>query len=291
MSFIFHAHDFLQFIGTITVSGMWFILAIPLALAGVIVAHYGNVIDEVGPQERDELPRPLRQCSIGDDIWHPFVNVSFALALCYGVPYAATAWAASQSVLRPPADLLMLVALLCLGAVLLPAVMLTTNTSGTVVNLRPDRLLGTIRTCGGSYALAILLGLVATATYGFGFVGADLAFVRMLSGGRVGAPVWVLVAGYPMLAVGIYFAHLFCWHLGLLYRQYHAKFPWAFQRHVRDPMRDMAAARAAGAAASARGRKPVARKDTKTKLRELRELERRRLARPKPDIPNLKSQI
>ena len=280
MGFVFLAHVFLQFVGTITVSGMWFIIAFPLALAGVIISHYGNVIDEVGPQERDELPRPLRQCAIGDDLWHPFVNITCALAICYGVPVLVMMRAAAA--LPPAANLLLFAALMCVGALLLPGVMLTTNTSGTIVNLRPDRFIGMVRTCGASYALAILTGVLATVTYGFGFVAADLAFVRLLSGGRAGAPNWVLVAGYPMLAIGIYCAHLFCWHLGLIYRQYHAKFPWAFQRHVRDPMKGTAAG--GTVAAASRGRKGVPRKDTKTKLRELRELERRRHAQLKSQI-------
>jgi hypothetical protein len=284
MSFVFMAHVFLQFIGTVTVSGLWFIVAIPLALVCLIVSHYGNVVDEIGPQDKDELPRPLRSLSFGDDIWHPFVNVFFSIGLCF-VP-ALIVLQRTRGVLPPQVTLALTALLLLLGVFFLPGVMLTANTSGTMANLRPDRFFGMIRVLGGQYGLAVLTGAVATGAYGFGIVAADLAFIRILTGG---APLgtWVHVAGYPMLALGIYCAHLFCWHLGLLYRGYHAQFPWAYQRHVRDPARDAAFAAAgarrgsvrdvaAGAGATGGTALPPRPRDTRDKLRELRELQRRR---------------
>ena len=65
-----------------------------------------------------------------------------------------------------------------------------------------------IRTLGGHYGLAVLTGAIATAAYGFGIVSADLAFIRILTGSAP-LPTWVHVAGYPMLALGIYFAACF----------------------------------------------------------------------------------
>ena len=285
MAFIFITHVFLQFTGTITVSGFWLIIIVPLLLALVIVSHYGNVIDETGPEERDELPRPLRSCSVTDDLWHPFVNVICALAICFAPAILVTMRLAGT--LPRPVLLSIFAVLLFVGIAALPAVLLTTHTSGTIVNLRPDRLFGTIKACGASYAVAVLTAFLATVAYGFGIVSADLAFIRVLTGARSSLPAWVHLAGYPMLALGIYCAHLFCWHLGLLYREYHAQFPWALQRHVRDPMKQAAAAtrrgslRGAAASAGPTGAAPAhgpTRKDTKAKLRELREMERRRQA-------------
>lgn len=285
MGFIFIAHILLQFTGALTVSGLWFVVVIPLLLAGTIISHYGNVIDDTGPQDHDELPRPLRSCAVFDDLWNPFVNVVCALAICFA---PAVIFVNRFRGELTPATTWSLFGLLVAGGIFfLPAVMLTTNTSGTVVNLRPDRVFGLIRTCGASYGLTVFTSALATLTYGFGIVSADLAFIRVLTGSRSPLPVWVHVVGYPMLAVGIYFAHLFCWHLGLLYREYHAQFPWAFQRHERDPMKDAPAAARRGtlrdAAASAGptgavANAPRGQKDTRTKLRELRELERRRRA-------------
>ena len=292
MGFLFIAHVFLQFIGTVTVSGLWFIIAIPMALAGVIVGHYGNVIDETGPQERDELPRPLRQCGFFEDIWNPFVQVVCSLVICFAP--AVLVVQRTRGALPPAVALALFGGLLALGIFFLPGVLLTTNTSGTIVNLRPDRFLGLVRTCGAGYGLAVLTGGLATITYGFGIVSSDMAFGRIL-GAASPLPVWVHVVGYPMLALGIYCAHLFCWHLGLLYREHHAQFPWVFQRHVRDPLKHVASPAArkgtlrdVASAAGQTGAAPAPtrpRKDTREKLRELRELERRRRAQQQQTDP------
>ena len=285
MTFIFITHVLLQFTGTVTVSGLWMVVIIPLILAGVIISHYGNVIDETGPQERDELPRPLRSVGLFEDLWNPFVNVICALAICFA-PAVLVAIRLAGSV-APPVAMAAAGLLLLAGVAALPGVLLTTNTSGSIVNLRPDRFLGMVRACGAAYGLAVLSGLLATFTYGFGIIAADLTFIRVLTGARSPLPAWVHLAGYPMLATGIYCAHLFCWHLGLLYREHHAQFPWAYQRHVRDPMKQAApgarlgslrdaAASAGNTGATQAQARP--RKDTKAKLRELREMERRRQA-------------
>ena len=285
MSFIFIAHVLLQFTGTVAINRLYLFAVFPIVLGIAIFSHYGNVIDDTGPQERDELPRPLRGVELYEDIWQPFVNVLCGLSICLAPALLVMLYLRGR---LPPAVVLSAAGMaLAIGIAALPAVLLTTCTSGTVANLRPDRFFGTIRTCGGAYGLAVLTAALATITYGFGMFAADLAFIRVLAGARSPLPVWVHLVGYPMLALGIYFAHLFCWHLGLLYREYHAQFPWAYQRHVRDPMkpapdrprrgslRDVAA----GTGPTGTAAPPTqSRRDTKTKLRELRELERRRRA-------------
>ena len=45
---------------------------------------------------------------------------------------------------------------------------------------------------------------------------------------RIGNPTLV----YPLLMTAIFLAHFFCWHLGLIYRDRFAHFPWIMQRHV-----------------------------------------------------------
>lgn len=283
MGFIFIIHVLLQFTGTIVMSGFWLIVIAPLMLAGIIISHYGNVIDETGPQERDEMPRPLRSCGLFDDLWDPFVNVIVALAVCFGPAVVVFLHLGGPASTKLVTSGLLLVA----GVIALPGVMLTTNTSGTIMNLRPDRFVGMVRTCGTDYAWAMLTGLLATAAYGFGIVSADLAFIRLLTGAKSSLPAWVHLIGYPMLALGIYFAHLFCWHLGLLYREHHAKFPWILQRHVRDPMKKSmpspvrtGSLRDVPASAGGAGNDvPRVAMDTKTKLRELRAREKKRLAR------------
>lgn len=282
MGFIFITHLLLQFTGTIVMSGFWLIVIAPLMLAGIIISHYGNVIDETGPQERDEMPRPLRSCGLFDDLWDPFVNVVAAFAICFG-PAVVVFLRLPGSV---PTSLAISGLLVVAGVVALPGVLLTTNTSGTIMNLRPDRFVGMVRACGSDYIWAMFTGLLATAAYGFGIVAADLTFIRLLSG-KSFLSEWVYVVGYPMLALGIYSAHLFCWHLGLLYREHHAKFPWILQRHVRDPMKKSTASpvrtgrlrNPPPGAVGGDNAVPLIAMDTKTKLRELRALERKRLAR------------
>ena len=281
MSFVFLGHVIFQALSVLplsaaaTIKGLLVLLAIPLLVAFAIVAHYGNVIDEIGMQDKDELPRPLRSCGLSEDLWQPFVNITSGLGICFA-PAVVALLRGPHAGLSPAATLVLSGALLVLGLVLMPAVLLTTNTSGTIVNLRPDRVLGLIRQCGGGYGVAFGLGVLAFLTYGFGLFAADFAFVRILSGMNTPLPAWVPVVGYPMLAMGIYFAHLFCWHLGLLYRENHAQFPWAYQRHIPDPL---AVARRGPRGPAGVPVKPARqRKNTKEKLRELRELERKRRA-------------
>lgn len=283
MLFVFVVHVFLQMSLIVVLSGLIFMIAAPLICALILVSHYGNVIDEIGPQDHDELPRPLRSVSLRDDIWDPFVNVAASLMLCY-LPVAVVA---GRSGALPPAVRVALVALLLVAAtVALPAVLLTTTTSGTFLNLRPDRLIGVIRTCGHNYFVAVIAGALALAAYGGGMVAADLSLVALMGGGAyMEIPRWAHWAiGYPLLSVGIYLTHFFCWYMALLYRAHHAQFPWMLQRHVRDPMEQ---ARRFGSRmpqmAGPGGIPPRVRKDTQTKLRELREMERGKRAAKQKD--------
>jgi hypothetical protein len=63
-----------------------------------------------------------------------------------------------------------------------------------------------------------------------------------------------------MLLLGIFVMHGFSWYLGILYRQHHNDFNWAYQHHVKMPRRQGfpmgpreagGAARPAGSAARA----------------------------------------
>lgn len=279
MAFVFVVHILLQMSLVVVLSGLVFLFVAPLLFAMALMSHYGNVIDEIGPQDRDELPRPLRSVSLREDLWDPFVNVAASFMLCY-LPVGV---AATQTAGHPGLPRTVILALLgVLATVFLPAVMLTTNTSGSFVNLRPDRLIGVMRTCGANYAVAILAGAVAMGAYGGGMAMADLALVSILGGDLGGSiPNWVKwTLGYPLLAVGIYLAHFFCWYLGLLYRAHHADFPWVLQRHHKDPAEQARrfGGRVPPGVAGIPQITPRMRKDTQTKLRELREMERRRRA-------------
>lgn len=215
-----------QAAGFLVIFGVWTLLPVVLLGAMTIIAHYGCVIEETGPVERDELPTPLRGLSWTEDIWHPFCNVVGALALCYAVPV----WVLIKAGIV--AGGIPALVLLGLGTVAFPAVVLTTTTSGTLLNLRPARLLGTIREIGWSYAGLVFLWVAAFAVHTAAVIGLAV-FLRHL--GSMGATIGRLLTpalSYPLLFAGIYLVHLFGWYLGLVYRTHFDRFPWVLQKHT-----------------------------------------------------------
>ena len=64
-------------------AGVVLISPVLVILQFLIVAHYGNVIDEIGPVGNDELPRFLRDLRFGEDIWSPMTAMLGAFLLCY----------------------------------------------------------------------------------------------------------------------------------------------------------------------------------------------------------------
>ena len=258
-------------------------LALPmLVLALALVGHFGNVIDETGPNGRDELPTLLRNFSVADDIWTPGIQVLFSFLACFGPGLFTFAyvWRLARWQQAAPVDPRILQAfgwaLLAGGAVLFPAVLLTATTAGAaLVNLSPFRLLGTIRACGRDYWVALLVLLLAAATFGGGLfytaVGGSLPASWHLNARVVEIATYLM--GLPSLVVGVYLAHLFCWRLGLLYRMHHGHFPWAFQRF--EGSRDDAMKRLEHRRAAARQARVEARVEAL----------RNRPAKPKPAEP------
>lgn len=229
MAFIFAFHLLLQVM--VIIVSVLFPIVVIFVLIVAILAHYGCVIDDVGPDDRDELPRPLRNLSFIDDIWTPFWNFIGAWILCYGPSSFAAVRLGTDN--RP--GLFAVASLWMLGSILFPAVWLTLQTSGAALtNLRPDRVLGLIRATGpGRYALLVLFWIVAMNVYAAGVYGLDFAATvgLLIWKGRVSKFYWA--AAILLLMLGIYLMHAFCWQLGLLYRAKHHAFPWALQRHIR----------------------------------------------------------
>src|SRR5450432_256287 len=64
--------------------GYWLLVPFWFVLQCMIVAHFGNVIDETGPTNRNELPTPLRHLGWHEDTFGPFMRVVSALVICYG---------------------------------------------------------------------------------------------------------------------------------------------------------------------------------------------------------------
>ncbi len=236
MSIILLIHLLLQPFNLIMAAGIF--LVVPVWIMGVmiLVSHYGNVIEETGPDERDELPRPLRDASFYDDIWRPFTYVGGAFLLCWW-PVLVAGW------LSAPAYVGLI--LNFVAVFFFPAVLLTLATSGTSLNLRPDRVIGVIRACGGRYLTLVGLFVAADVCYGLGlwrFQWDSQQLFALAGVSSANIPWWFeRWAAYPALIGGIYLMHWFCWSMGATYRAHRDQFPWVLQRHTFRRLRDRTA--------------------------------------------------
>ena len=197
----------------------------------VLVAHYGCVVEDVGPDAIDELPRPLRNFAPVDDLFAPALRVTLAAALCYGPAFAV----GDATGMGTPPTMALTLALAAAGCYAFPAVVLTLLTGSTVLNLTPLRVLGVISRCGGQYlASAFLAGGVLACSAGVLLGPSVLPPLANVRGLHRFADLALLV---PAMFLTMYLTHLFAWHLGLMYRAHHDTFPWLAQRHVRVPRR------------------------------------------------------
>lgn len=196
---------------------------------GLILAHYGNVVDETGPTSRAELPTPLRHLGWHEDIWAPFIQVAISLIFCYA---PAVFLLANSNQLPPKIGYAIAGAFFLAGVIAFPAVLLTMSTSGTVLNARPDRLLGVMVQCGVEYVLSVIFWIVAASFWVVGMLSAVGSTVAGLMPPNPAKSIllrWYVA--WSILAIGTYLMHLFCWHIGTLYRRHFLNFPWILQRH------------------------------------------------------------
>jgi hypothetical protein len=227
MGLILLAHLFAQMMA-VAIGGLYFILMPFWAVwHWMFLAHYGNVIDETGPASNRELPTPLRHLDWTDDTFGPAFRVTLALGICYGPGALLAIYARAV-----PAPILLSIigTLITIGTFLFPAAVLTTTTSGTIVNLRPDRLVATAFQCGVEYFLDVMLFSIGGALWIVGVVFINLLGLRVIGGGSV-PPYVHWYTAWAAVAVGTYLLHWLCWHLGTLYRRHHENFPWAYQRY------------------------------------------------------------
>lgn len=225
-------HLILQLSLAVTMAGLTLSAIFLFFLALALVAHYANVIEEMGPGDQDELPRPLGDFSFSDDIWRPFSRTFLAMTLCL-LPALLALWH-----IPGPAWAL----LAGLGLIALPAVLLTTLTSGSWPNLRPDRALGPLRHGGMAYVLATLCLPAGAAGTMAGFAWVHNGVV--LSDGAIAG------VGAAMQAFGIFALHYAAMLLADLYRRKQASFGWVYQHHIstrRDTMKQLERMRQAGA--------------------------------------------
>lgn len=228
MFFIFLAHVFGQAMMVSIASLNLMLVPFWFILHCLFFAHYGNVIDETGPTGRSELPTPLRGLSWHDDTYGPFSRFIAALVICYG-PALFVLLNGTQ--LLQPVIIPLSGGLAIVGTILFPAALLTTTTSGSLLNLRPDRIVGVAMACGMEYLLAVITWTVASVLWLAGMIGINLLAISIWT--KQSLPPWVnAYTMYSALAIGIYLMHFFCWHLGTLYRKHHDRFPWLFQQSI-----------------------------------------------------------
>lgn len=226
MFFVYLLHAAAQALSSVLLLS---ILNIPISM--VIMAHYASVVESTGPDGHDELPRPLRDASFSEDLWWPLVQMFFSLGLTLGPVLFVLMWNPIPDGLRTPLSIV----LALMGVVFLPAVLLTVVTGATMLNLRPDRVLGVMWACGWDYGVSIL-GC-------FGVLGVYFAHIlgyHLLPDAWITAHPWLNLLRHPSveyttLGIAVYLGHFFTWHLGMLYRRHHEKFPWILQRHIPRP--------------------------------------------------------
>jgi hypothetical protein len=197
-----------------------------------LIAHYGNVIEEIGIEERDELPRFLRHFNFIDDIWHPFAHVFLAWMVCFGPGFVLWCyWVAHGWPLKPA--VMVVSALDVAGLIFFPAVMLTTTTSGSLLNLRPYRVMAVIAQIGPRYAWLVILYFVAITIYLLGMLTVPIQAMLFAAMQRHSTNIFSGPFPIALLMTGIFLMHYFAWLLGLYYRKLHQKFPWVYHQWER----------------------------------------------------------
>ncbi len=230
MFLIFCVHIFLQLMMFPLMIGMWLIIPGFLFLVGALVAHYANIVNDVGPDQKDELPRPGRDLNWHDDLWGPFVQFAVAAGICYG-------GLAFIGKFPPGTRLPFAGTILVIGTIGFPAIFLTTTTSGTFLNLAPDKILRVVGALGVNYLWCVGMWAASAGIYIFSIVATIFALGTLLETPGAGGGSWYtsfpVILGYPALAIGIVLMHGYCWYLGLMYRRHYPAFDWYLQQHHR----------------------------------------------------------
>jgi hypothetical protein len=229
MAGVFVLHVLLWPLLLVVFAGIMIVIVSVPFLAGAILAHYGNVIEDIGPRELDELPRPMRDLGWHEDLWSPFVNVLGSLLLCYGPTVLLAVIARGAESVGWGALAIILGAI---GTFLFPAVVLTLQCGSTALNLRPDRLFTVIAVCGRDYKWAVFAWIVAGVLYLWSWGGSTLAAATAMQGNNF--PIWLAspIVTLPVLIIAIFAMHYFAVSVGMLYRVHNVQFPWILQRHV-----------------------------------------------------------
>jgi hypothetical protein len=226
MMFVVLAHSIFQAFALVVECGFFLMVPVLIIIAAMLVSHYGVVIEEIAVRDSDELPRPLRDFSVSEDLWNPFVRFCFALLVCFWP--VIFQWQLRSLGMVGQA---LLFTLILFGVFFFPAALMTSVIAGSYLNMRPDRIIGVVRGCGPRYMVAVISFAVAEVIYLAGIGIVNIGTISLMRPGMHYVFLGFSI-GSPVLLVGIYLMHFACWHLGLLYRGNHDSFPWILQRHV-----------------------------------------------------------
>jgi hypothetical protein len=223
---IMSIHILMYFIGIVAMAGMFLMVPVLFIMLILMVSHFGCVIDETGPTQNNELPRPLRNLGWYEDLWGPGFHIILAMFICYWPLWLIRTTHADANFVGQALFFTWLI----FGTVFLPSTILTTVTSGAIQNVRPDRIYGTAKEMGSSYVVAVVMTILSLVAYGAGNLCSFLALASMFKPGSRD-PIIFAAIGLPLLALGIFLIHGTAWYLGLQYRRCHHIFPWILQRH------------------------------------------------------------
>ena len=232
MLFVLVMHLPLPFLGGMLFLKILLIAPLALGLALAIVAHYGCVVEEIATEERDELARVLRDVRFREDIFLPLFSFFLTMAICFGPAIIVFCldipWTTSVPISA---------GLFICGTYIVPATYLTLLTSGSLFNLRPDRVQGVIRVAGARYIGIVLLMIGAGGLYLLAQLAIQIDILRLFDiHTRIPHVFTATILWVPILALAIYLMHVWCWKLALVYRNGRDRFPWVF-RHDLTPKR------------------------------------------------------
>ena len=146
MSFVIAVHIFFGVIESLFIVGTsGLILSVPFitifGIFGVLTSHYGIVVDEIAFGNADELPRPMRDLSLGEDFLKQVLRFHAAMILSF--------WPMLfRNHMTGQVGAAFFVTSLLFCFFFFPALLLTALLGESYLNLRPDRVIGTIRACG-----------------------------------------------------------------------------------------------------------------------------------------------
>lgn len=219
------------------------LLPLSLGIALAILAHYANTMEEIGPQDQDEIPVLMRQVSLSQDILHPLYALIMAGAFSF---WPAMVLNALSDYLGWTDELTLVIwGMSLLGCLIFPAAALTSVTSGALQNMLPKHVFSVIRAAPARYGLACGAFLLGLGGYGLALPTMNWSSMSFFTGTHPLSPWKNVLAGfagtYTFILVGIYFMHLASVWMGLIYRDHYASFNWVYQKHERQNRTDVLA--------------------------------------------------